>query len=570
MRKFELRNFTLDEKTREATFSVASAEPCSRYDWEREEEYLEILEIREETVKLDRLKGGASLLFGHDPDKILGCIVDAWPQDGKLYVKARFSSALKGANEIFSAIQEGTVKNVSIGYSVDHYTREIRDGMPARIVDLFEVFEVSIVGVPADASVGFRSLLKREDMPPKEPADKPAAEAPAEEKEAPSTDAAEKEEATPEEPADKPAEEAPAEELPEEGKEEKKAPSMDAEEEEAIKAAGEALGIGKEECVKAIASGMNYREFKLKYGKATKQKGNAMNRIKTEVADFFRNAARNGSVANYSLRDFTGLGGQSGENGAALIGEELTPIVALLNKRMGVKGYRTISGQKQTLVLPVQTTDPTITQTTTPRDAGTASTPVFTDVTLTPHKLVGEVVIGRDVLLQANGDIVGYVIDRLTRQISYKVEDYMLGKVATGAGTTVTMAGSAPTWADVLAFERALGAYELLPSWVMNPSAKATLKATPKVAGYPDFLCDAEGKVNGYEVNVSGVELAGKVYFGDWSRLLLVTFGDGLDILVDPYTHGSEGNIKIVASLAVDACVEQSAAFAAGTLPAGA
>ena len=71
-------------------------------------------------------------------------------------------------------------------------------------------------------------------------------------------------------------------------------------------------------------------------------------------------------------------------------------------------------------------------------------------------------------------------------------------------------------------------------------------------------------EINGYKCNVSGCVTNNNIYFGSWDKLILGVFGQGLEILVNPYKYSTEGNIEVVASMCIDAVVEQTDAFAIG------
>ncbi len=117
----------VDLENLEITFTAASGEPYRRYDEETQESYYECLVLTDDAVDLTRLNGGASILKNHDPDRVLGTIVRAWIEDGKLVVRARFRKNDPEAVAAFYDIVDGTLKNVSIGYSVAALERR-RDG----------------------------------------------------------------------------------------------------------------------------------------------------------------------------------------------------------------------------------------------------------------------------------------------------------------------------------------------------------------------------------------------------------------------------------------------------------
>ena len=97
----------------------------------------------------------------------------------------------------------------------------------------------------------------------------------------------------------------------------------------------------------------------------------------------------------------------------------------------------------------------------------------------------------------------------------------------------------------------------------MGASARATLKGIEKAQGTAKFICE-DNQINGYAVNVSGCVADSNIYFGAWDRLILAQFGEGLEIIVDPYTESRSGNVVVVGSICVDAGVDAPQAFAVG------
>lgn len=577
MNTISFEKFEVDEENRAITFSCASDLPYERYDDENDRAYKEILVISEEAVDLHRLNGGASLLWGHDTDDLIGVVDNAYIVENKLFVKVRFSKNDKKADRIWKDILDGLIKNVSVGYAVEHFLEKEVDNELVRYVDRWMPYEVSIVSVPADETVGIRSMKKKttreatqaEDPDKMETENKQECpDCPKEEKGDCGVEA--ENEALK---AENEALKAKIKELEENAVDdavnsEENAPETSPEnpenpDAEEIKACGDAMGVPKEEQEKAIKAGITAREFKKEY-RSFNININKKEHSIMKFADYLREG---NFSEKYTVRTFAGFGGQTGEGGAPLIGTETQPLVAALEKVIGVKGYRTIAGLTSNISIPVQSTRNVAYQTAHLRDAATTSNPAFTNVMLTPVKISGNTRIGKELIAQVNDDIEAFIVDSLTKEIGYKVEDYMLGKVATGATGSVTYSAlTAIDWADVLAFEASIGGYALEnPAYVMSPAARAALKGIAKAGTFPVFLCE-DNKVNGYDVNVSGCVGNDNIYFGDWSKLLLGIWGNGLEIMVNPYTYAKEGDVEIVASICIDAAVLQGDAFVVGSV----
>jgi HK97 family phage prohead protease len=107
-------------------------------------------------VRRDRFDSGAALLFQHDPEKQIGVIENySFDADGIARCTVRFSKS-QFAEEIFQDVRDGIRKNISVGFMIWELNLETKskDGPNVYRADDWEPYEVSIVSVPADISVG--------------------------------------------------------------------------------------------------------------------------------------------------------------------------------------------------------------------------------------------------------------------------------------------------------------------------------------------------------------------------------------------------------------------------------
>lgn len=580
--QINFEKYEVNEEAREITFSCASNIPCSRYDEEHEIEYNQILIVNENSVDLSRLNNGAPLLFNHDTDKLLGMVIDSYIVQDKVFVRVAFSKNDEFADRIFKDILDGIIKNVSIGYQIENYDDKQENGINNRYVTKWMIYEVSIVSIPADNYVGIRNfnITKQETKSMKKQIEKQEIQQTEIQKVEQTKKPAEQIETIAEQTEIKACGEddklarlqAENEQLKRKLKQIEKEQNVDEKEQiytdkEQIEKIGQDFEIEKQEIERAIAQKLTVKEFKNKIKNLNfnikKEEQNTMNNTKRDFENYLQ--ARNFEKP-FTLRDFTGFGGKTSENGSALIGTDTIQFIPALEKVMGVKGYRTLSNLHYNIAIPVQSGRNTVYQTADLRTAATESNPQFTQKTLTPVKLSGNTVIGTQLIVQSNTDIVGFIIDSLTKEIAYKLEDFILGKVVSANPTEINYSAlSAITWDDILAFQAAVGAYALNDlQFVGSPSCLAQLKSIPKTSNYPQFLCSADNKVNGYTFNKSGCVSNNNLYFGDFSKMVVGFFGQGLDILVNPYKYSTEGMIEVTASLCVDAVVTQPDAFAIG------
>jgi HK97 family phage prohead protease len=140
------RDLTADIEVRSGdriTFPFASDAPVER-GFGRE-----ILDLRGmDTTRF--AQGAVPLLFNHNWDNVVGMAEKAWVgTDKRGYVQAKFFDH-PDAQKVRSMVAGG-LRNVSFGYRVTEYEDA---GNGDYIARSFEPHEVSIVSVPADASVG--------------------------------------------------------------------------------------------------------------------------------------------------------------------------------------------------------------------------------------------------------------------------------------------------------------------------------------------------------------------------------------------------------------------------------
>ena len=552
MNKLNLRMVDpdIDAEAMEITFSAASSEPYERFG------YVEVLECGPENINLDRLNGGASILRNHDDDHILGKVVRAWTEDGKLYIRARFRKNQGEAKTVFSDIIDGTLQNVSVGYVQDDW-REEKDesGKITRYVTRWTCYEVSVaVGVPADPTVGFYRKFESENTTEtgetpmtEEVKEVPAAEdAAAKELEAVKAELEEvkseletiKNKMTEEVKAEA-AVEAEAEAEAEPVAEERKMSAMDKEIRSLNVRAAEPVATRNESQV-----AMYTKAFQEALGLVS---GTDARKISDQLYKDAGLTVKSGNSIMLHTRDFTAV------NGGGLIGTDhlADQFVYQLRTKMALKNATILSGLVGNVSIPAQTGKSTVTALTNLNGAATATNPTVGAITLSPTKYTGMVSIGKDLIAQGNPDAIQFVINDLSAQIARALEAaaYTALSSATGVQTATFADIDAPTWAEAVGIIGQVEGYELFGdlSWIMTAGQKGVFKKSPKASGWGSFICE-DGLIDGYIVDVSQQVPTGKVFFGAFSNVIIGQWG-GLEILVDPYTLAANGEVRVVATL---------------------
>lgn len=159
----EIAQNSVNKETRTANLVWSTGSSVRRYDWDKGRYYNEVLSMKPEHIRMDRINAGAPLLNTHsqwDLSSIMGVVERAW-LDGEVgHSQVKFSER-DDVEPFFKDVEAGIIRNVSVGYKVHRYQIEFDtknpDSIPTyRAID-WEPFEISLVPVPADYKAQVRS-----------------------------------------------------------------------------------------------------------------------------------------------------------------------------------------------------------------------------------------------------------------------------------------------------------------------------------------------------------------------------------------------------------------------------
>lgn len=136
-----------DKSGNELTFSFSSEAPVMRW-WGNE-----VLSHEPGCANLDRMNDRGAFLFNHNRNVLLGSTLKAWVDDSdkRAYVTIQWSSRddVQGYRQ---DVNDGHLTHVSFAYDVLELVET--KGSDTYLVTKWECFEVSLVTIPADPSVG--------------------------------------------------------------------------------------------------------------------------------------------------------------------------------------------------------------------------------------------------------------------------------------------------------------------------------------------------------------------------------------------------------------------------------
>ena len=206
----------------------------------------------------------------------------------------------------------------------------------------------------------------------------------------------------------------------------------------------------------------------------------------------------------------------------------------------------------------------------------------FAGPTLSPKTLSGWTKVGRQLLVQSSNNIEAIVRDDLTRIFGLAVDKAALFgsgssyepkgiiKMAAPIASQLAWTSTAvPSWTNMVALESVVTGADALVSdkgaYITNATMIGKMKYTSKSsAGYPVFIYE-NGKVNEYPCfrsNQFASAYATTCMFGDWTQLVIGVWGNGINMLVDPFTYSDTGALKITALTLCDIQVRHEESFA--------
>lgn len=152
------------ENSKQVELSFSSEEPYRRLFG------IEILDHSEGCVDLSRLNDIGVVLFNHDRDKVIGKVINARVEEGRGKATIEFDDDDFSAN-IKKKVDSGTLKAVSVGYLVKEW-EEVKKGKTSAdgrfkgecvVAKKWLPYEISIVSVPADSTVGVGRTMEEKE-----------------------------------------------------------------------------------------------------------------------------------------------------------------------------------------------------------------------------------------------------------------------------------------------------------------------------------------------------------------------------------------------------------------------
>lgn len=562
---------------------------------------LEILDHSPGAVVLDRLQDGAPLLVDHECEDQVGVVesvsIDA---DRRGRAVVRFGRSER-AEEIFRDVQDGIRKHVSVGYIVhDARLTEERDGEEVWTITSWEPFEISIVPIPADISVGVGRSLESKSITESKPKDNEmenkiaATAAPAVDNSAAraaGTDAERARVRSIMEMGEKFSASELAREFVSEGKDvgefqrallDQVNGKMQRPLNEQMRDADvgltdkEARNFSFMKVIRALSDPSDKRaheaasfEFEASRAAADKRgKDSDKFVIPTDVLTRALNTSKTGTAA-----------GDTGGYGVSntLMAESF---VDILRNRATIMQLGTVMGGLQgNIDIPKQVAASQGYWLGEDSDA-TESELDLGQINLTAKTVAAYSEITRRLMVQSSLDVEALVRSDLAKALALTLDkagyygtgsDHQPLGIANQTGiNAVSFAGVQPSYAELVAMETQIAldnadvaSMAYVGNAAFRGNAKTSLKFPDAAIAQGGTIWEPGNTVNGYRTEITNQVNTGDVFMGNFADLLIAMWG-GLELLVDPYSNSKKGRLRVVVFQDVDFALRRTQSFCVG------
>ena len=609
---------TIESEGNELIMSFSSEEPVQRYFG------TEVLSHDQGAADLSRLNNGtAPFLWNHNRDEVLGVVQNAEiSEDRRGYATVKWSRN-PNAVEKRQDVEDGIISQVSFAYQIN----EMEERGDQMVVTKWKAMEVSLVSVPADASVGVgRSLENKDNI---ETSTSTVADSP------PVEDAAalekSREALTAQAPSSSPTltsknmeqtTEAASKAVEAEQKRSQDIIVAERSRSNTVTAMGEkyncpdlanklnqdgasvedarhAINTYREERLnnveqtqiqKAPEVGLDQKEIKrFSFTRALHALSNPTDRQAQEAAAFEREVSEATAkkygrpaggilVPNEVLNQKRDLTVGSATAGGNLVATELLSgsFIDQLKNKMAIMAANPsmLTGLEGNISIPRQTSGSSA-YWVGEGSAPTESNLAFDQVNMTPKTIGAFVDYSRRLLLQASIDVEQRIRNDIAENIALELDraaiygtgssNQPLGlKDTTGIGSqSLTSFG---TFAEYIGMETDIAVANAEVAnmfYIINSSARGALKSTDVASNTGKFVFEG-GEINGYKAIVTNQLTNNDALFGDFSKFTIGMWS-GLDLTVDPYAGATSGNVRVIALQDVDYAVTQPGAFCFAT-----
>ena len=601
-RFFNLDRNAVDEEARTVGLSFSSETPVERWFG------MEVLSHDPKHVNLGRLNDGAPLLMDHNINDQIGRVESAMVDGKRGQAVVRFSKSARGS-EIFNDVMDGIRQNISVGYRINEM--ELDESRSEGEVETFvatswQPYEVSVVSVPADNSIGISRTADGENVTiiTNFRGETKMAEEVKEVKEvkqdqAPTVDVKQLTRDAVAADRQRLAEiEAIVEKHPELKEVGKQFKGNDRSLDEFRQVALESISKSKpaKAAIEDTSIGMTdkeVRQFSIVRAIDAMARNDWSNAgFEKEMSDATSRKLGKQARGFFLPTDvmYRDLNVTTATAGGHTVATDLLSgsFIDYLRNKMQVAdlGATLLTGLNGNVAIPRQSGGATA-YWVAESGAVTESQAAFDQVTLTPNTVGAFSDLSRKLLLQSSIDVESFVRNDLATTLAIEIDRAAIHGSGSSNQPTGILAtsgigdvaggtnGLAPTYAHIVGLETQVAQDNADMgnlAYLTNSKVRGKLLTTEKASNTAQMVWGDSNTLRGYNAAVSNQvsstltkgnqSLSSAIIFGNWSDLLIGMWG-GLDIAIDTSTGSASGTVRVVALQDVDVAVRHAQSFSA-------
>jgi HK97 family phage major capsid protein len=201
-----------------------------------------------------------------------------------------------------------------------------------------------------------------------------------------------------------------------------------------------------------------------------------------------------------------------------------------------------------------------------------------------PQRMTCQVVFSRQLLAQAaltaGGGIDQILTDELCRAISTQIDSQILvgsgvngqalGILTNPGATSTNTYVAAGGWGQVMAAQKQIedGFVDAKNAcWLVSTNTAKVWRTTLRTGNSARYILDQSDRVNDVDAYATSFIPASsdQTILADWTQLVFCSFGQGIDLVYDPYTKAGSGEVVITANLFWQAFIRRPQTFVIST-----
>lgn len=186
----------------------------------------------------------------------------------------------------------------------------------------------------------------------------------------------------------------------------------------------------------------------------------------------------------------------------------------------------------------------------------------MSETTIKPHRLTTFLNVSKQLLMQTT-NIETLLSEMLATAINEQIEKTIFSKIQQTNAPKAMLIDTPTTitsYSDICDLEDSVSD-SLSSTYILSKSAKKVLRQMKKEADGNVYVME-NGAIDGTKTITSSNMEKDYLIYGDFSKLKICVWGEGIDLTVDPITKAKEGNVRLIINFYCDYFISNGSSYA--------